>query len=96
MLLNRIDRNIEAPNKVNVIDAIQLAVASWELDVKRDTIKNCFSHCKIRSDHLVDGPAPDLDVNPPAEVIEELPMKSRLVMSPLRRKSLHELPIQCL
>ena len=72
MLLDRIDRNIEAPNKINVLDAIQLAVASWELDVERDIIKNCFSYCKIRSDHLVDGPATDLDVNPPAEVIEEL------------------------
>ena len=41
MLLGRIDRDMEAPSKINVLDMIQLVVASWGLDVKSDTIENC-------------------------------------------------------
>ena len=72
MLLGRINMNMETPSKINILNAIQLAVASWGLDVKPNTIKNCFAHCKICSCHLVDGEDTDLDVNLPAEVIEEL------------------------
>ena len=117
MLLGRIDRIMEAPSKINVLDAIQLALASWGLDVKLDTIKNCFTHCKICLGHLVDGEDNDLDVDLPAEVIEELreqicslrynnpmdtnfmlnhPDEEHVAMSPLRKKSLNESPIECL
>ena len=47
-------------------------VASWGLDVKPDTIKNCSAHCNIRSGYLVDGKDINLDVDPLAEVIEKL------------------------
>ena len=38
----------------------------------KSSIKICFAYCKIRSGHLVDGEDTNLDVDPPAEVIEEL------------------------
>ncbi|AES87014.1 hypothetical protein MTR_4g019100 [Medicago truncatula] len=33
----------------NVLDAINLAIPAWTIDVRKETIANCFRHCKIRS-----------------------------------------------
>ncbi|KAH1189473.1 ARS-binding protein 1 [Glycine max] len=35
--------------KINVLDAINLAIPTWTIDVRKETIANCFGHCKIRS-----------------------------------------------
>ncbi|CAK8530483.1 unnamed protein product [Lathyrus sativus] len=37
------------PGKINVFDAINLAILAWTIDVRKETIVNCFRHCKIRS-----------------------------------------------
>ncbi|KAH1232015.1 ARS-binding protein 1 [Glycine max] len=37
------------PGKINVLDAINLAIPTWTIDVRKETIANCFRHCKIRS-----------------------------------------------
>ncbi|KAH1266212.1 ARS-binding protein 1 [Glycine max] len=37
------------PGKINVLDAINLAIPAWTIDVRKETIANCFRHCKIRS-----------------------------------------------
>lgn len=37
------------PEKLNVLDAINLAVSAWTINVQQETIANCFRHCKIRS-----------------------------------------------
>ncbi|KAL5155498.1 ARS-binding protein 1 [Glycine soja] len=37
------------PGKINVLDAINLAISAWTIDVRKETIGNCFRHCKIRS-----------------------------------------------
>ncbi|CAK8534819.1 unnamed protein product [Lathyrus sativus] len=37
------------PGKINVLDAINLAIPAWTIDVQKETIVNCFRHCKIRS-----------------------------------------------
>ncbi|XP_027351220.1 uncharacterized protein LOC113862331 [Abrus precatorius] len=38
------------PGKINVLDAINLAIPAWMIDVRKETIANCFRHCKICSD----------------------------------------------
>lgn len=38
--------------KINVVDAINISVATWTVNVHQETIANCFQHCKI---HLEDG-----------------------------------------
>ncbi|MFQ6643357.1 hypothetical protein Gotur_017745 [Gossypium turneri] len=38
------------PEKINVSDAIHFINAAWNMDVKPTTIRNCFRHCKIRSE----------------------------------------------
>ncbi|XP_039689508.1 CENP-B homolog protein 2-like [Medicago truncatula] len=37
------------PGKINVLDAINLAIPAWTIDIRKETIANCFRHCKIRS-----------------------------------------------
>lgn len=49
-LLQGMDDNVENPEKINVLQAIRMAVASWSDDVTATTIANCFRHCKIRSE----------------------------------------------
>ena len=37
------------PKKINVLDATNLSILTWTIDVQANTIANCFWHCKIRS-----------------------------------------------
>ncbi|GJX25096.1 CENP-B homolog protein 2-like protein [Tanacetum coccineum] len=37
------------PAKINVLDAMNLAIFSMTIDVSENTIANCFRHCKLRS-----------------------------------------------
>ncbi|CAK8540331.1 unnamed protein product [Lathyrus sativus] len=37
------------PEKINVLDAINLTILAWMIDVRKETITNYFRHCKIRS-----------------------------------------------
>ncbi|GKB12147.1 hypothetical protein Tco_0846070 [Tanacetum coccineum] len=37
------------PAKINVLDAMNLAISAWTMDVSANTIANCLSHCKLRS-----------------------------------------------
>ncbi|CAI8600091.1 unnamed protein product [Vicia faba] len=44
--------------KINILDAINLTIPAWMIDVRKETIVNCFRHCKIRS---ASGVARNLD-----------------------------------
>ncbi|CAK8541475.1 unnamed protein product [Lathyrus sativus] len=46
------------PGKINVLDAINLAIPAWTIDVRKEIIANCFRHCKI---HLASDVAKNLD-----------------------------------
>ncbi|GKB43670.1 putative reverse transcriptase domain-containing protein [Tanacetum coccineum] len=37
------------PAKINVLDAMNLAISALTMDVSANTIANCFRHCKLRS-----------------------------------------------
>jgi hypothetical protein len=39
----------ENPAKLDILQAIKLAVPAWKDDVKPVTIANCFRHCRIRN-----------------------------------------------
>lgn len=47
-ILEGYELNISSPEKINVLDAINLAVSAWR-NVKQESIANCFRHCKLRS-----------------------------------------------
>ena len=38
---------MEGPERIDVLQAIRMAVAAWNSDVKAETISNFFLHCKI-------------------------------------------------
>ncbi|XP_026379338.1 CENP-B homolog protein 2-like [Papaver somniferum] len=37
------------PEKINALDAMNLAISAWTIDVRASTLSNCFRHCKLRS-----------------------------------------------
>ena len=37
------------PRKINVLDAFDLAIPVWMINVQKEAISNCFRHCNIRS-----------------------------------------------
>ena len=49
MLLERLESNTPDPEKIDILEAIRMAIAAWTFDVKPKTIANCFLHCKIRT-----------------------------------------------
>jgi hypothetical protein len=50
LLLQRLNDKVEQPEKIDVLQAIQMAVPAWATEVKPKTIYNCFRHCNIRSE----------------------------------------------
>lgn len=70
------------PSKINVLDAINFAVAAWTINVRQETIANCFRHCKIRSEDIesrnLDGSTCEVDVHELDAVINNLGYRNRI------------------
>lgn len=49
LLLKRIEDCVLEPEKISLLDGIVNAVVAWSIDVKPQTIANCFKHCKIKT-----------------------------------------------
>ncbi|KAM3304556.1 hypothetical protein P3S67_011422 [Capsicum chacoense] len=47
-LLEGYEIGISNPEKINVLDAMNLAISAWKMDINSSTIVNCFKHCKLR------------------------------------------------
>jgi hypothetical protein len=64
---------VENAGKISILQGMQLLVAAWHDDVKRETIANCFAHCKIRSVHTAAQEVPGCEeVFEDQELIKEL------------------------
>ncbi len=50
---------------------MHIAVAAWSMDVKPETIRNCFRHCRIRTTDADVTPVPEEPLIDP-EVIKDL------------------------
>ncbi|XP_076944819.1 CENP-B homolog protein 2-like [Bidens hawaiensis] len=48
-LLKGYKLGVPNPAKINVLDAMNLAISAWTMDVRANTIANCFRHCRLRS-----------------------------------------------
>jgi hypothetical protein len=49
LLIQRLQDKVADPEKIDVLEAMHIAVATWSMDVKLETIRNCFRHCRIRT-----------------------------------------------
>ncbi|KAI9919432.1 hypothetical protein PsorP6_017484 [Peronosclerospora sorghi] len=49
LLLQRVEDKLPDPEKIDILEAIKIAVPAWKNEVKAETIANCFRHCRIRS-----------------------------------------------
>lgn len=70
---------VSNPEKINILNAINIANMAWNIDVKTTTITNCFRHCKIRSE---DSDQPEI-----GEINEETPGLNE-VISDLRYRNM--------
>jgi hypothetical protein len=59
LLIQRLQDKVADLEKINVLEAMHIVVAAWSMDVKPETIHNCFRHCRIRTT--------DADVTPISE-----------------------------
>jgi len=49
LLIQRLQDKVADPEKIDVLAAMHIAVTAWSMDVKLETIHNCFHHCQIRT-----------------------------------------------
>ena len=49
LLLQRLEDGVDQAEKIDVLQAIRLAIPVWATDVKSATIQNCYKHCQIRT-----------------------------------------------
>ncbi|OAE35393.1 hypothetical protein AXG93_2587s1080 [Marchantia polymorpha subsp. ruderalis] len=71
ILLQRLEANVDNPEKISNLEGMQIAMAAWKEDVKPTMIQNCFRHCKLRTEDA--GQETTLEeLEPPADVIAEL------------------------
>jgi hypothetical protein len=72
LLLQHLEDGIDQAEKIDVLQAIRLAVPIWVIDVKIATIQNCYRHCQI---YTIEGPrqaAPTEEDLIDKDVIDEL------------------------
>ncbi len=48
LLIQRLQDKVADLEKIDVLEAMHIAVVAWSMDVKPKTICNCFHHCWIR------------------------------------------------
>ena len=48
LLWKRIEDKVPSPDKINILQAIRIAVLAWNDEVKLTNIAKCFNHCRIR------------------------------------------------
>jgi hypothetical protein len=49
LLIQRLQEKVAEPKKIDVLEAMHIAVAAWNMGVKPEIIRNCFHHCQIRT-----------------------------------------------
>jgi hypothetical protein len=67
LLIQRLQDKVADPEKIDVLEAMHIVVAAWSMDVKPETICNCFRHCRIRTTDadvtpVLEGPLIDPEV----------------------------------
>jgi hypothetical protein len=71
LLIQRLQDKVADLEKIDVLEAMHIDVAAWSMDVKPETIRNCFRHCRIHTTDADVTPVPEeLLIDP--EVIKDL------------------------
>ena len=50
LVLGQLETGARAPEKINLLEGINMAVATWKNDVQPSTIESCFRGCELRSE----------------------------------------------
>jgi len=70
-LIQRLQDKVADPEKIDILEAMHIAIAAWSMNVKPETIRNYFRHCRIRTIDADVTPVPEeLLIDP--EVIKDL------------------------
>jgi hypothetical protein len=71
LLIQCLQDKVVGPEKIDVLEAMHIAIATWSMDVKPETIRNYFRHCRIRTTDADVTPVPEEPLIDP-EVIKDL------------------------
>ncbi len=71
LLIQCLQDKVADPKKIDVLEAMHIAVVAWNMGVKLETIRNCFRHCQIRTTDADVTPVPEKPFIDP-EVIKDL------------------------
>jgi hypothetical protein len=71
LLIQRLQDKVADPKKIDVLEVMHIAVAAWSMDVKLETICNCFRHCRICTTDANVTPVPE-ELLIDLEVIKDL------------------------
>jgi hypothetical protein len=72
LLLQRLEDGVDQAEKIDVLQAILLAIPIWATDVKIATIQNYYRHCQIRTTKGPGQAAPTEEDLIDKDVIDEL------------------------
>ena len=85
--------NVEAHKKVDVLKAMVWAVEAWNM-VTKETICNCFNHCKVRTSSL-NVQVPARATEPPANVADDLMLQNdQLYRNPIDINAILNNPLE--
>ncbi len=71
LLIQHLQDKVADPEKIDILEAMHIAVTAWSMDVKLKTIRNCFRHCQLRTTDADVTPVPEEPLIDP-EVIKDL------------------------
>jgi hypothetical protein len=75
---------------------MHIVVAAWSMDVKPETIRNCFRHCRIRTTNADVTPVPEEPLIDP-EVIKDLEeqVQELRYRNPMDIRNFIDYPAEC-
>ncbi len=59
LIIQRLQDKVVDLEKIDVLEAMHIAIAAWSMDVKPEIICNCFRHCRIRTIDANVTPVPE-------------------------------------
>jgi hypothetical protein len=96
LFIQRLQDKVADPEKIDNLEAMHIAVAVWSMDVKPETIRNCFRHCRIRTTDADVTPVPEESLIDP-EVIKDLEeqVEELWYRNPMDIRNLINYPVEC-
>ena len=87
LVLGQLEMGARAPERINLLEGINMAAATWKYDVQPSTIESCFRDCELRSgpvgDDVMNARVPDTVEQELADLVDRFQFQNPMTVEEL-------------